>query len=132
MAINRKQAQAYLQEKGLDNSTTKIVLGVLSLKEREEDFKSEFEGKVEKAEKEFAKAKKTFEDKKIKASDAALQKVIDSVLKDLKIGLPDAPKIVGFTDISKAKEIYGQENSESVPVQNSNFERNDFNQHRNY
>ena len=125
MAINKKTAKERMTEKGLDKKTANTFLGFLEL--LESDFEKEIEKSTKKIEDEFERAKQKRKEKITKAENVIYDKFINQFIKEYKIKVP---KNVGFSDISKAKEIYGQENQETNS-QNVESINRDFNHNQN-
>lgn len=129
MAINKKISKEILKDLGLDKTTVDVILTVLNLKEK--DFENEYNLKIQTAEKELEKAKEKFQEKKEKAQNDSLFKVINQTIKDLKIELPTIEK---FEDVEKEivedLELEDEENDESIKPENTNFGNRDFNQSR--
>lgn len=127
--INKKISKEILKDLGLDKTTVDVILTVLNLKEK--DFENEFNLKIQVAEKELEKAKEKFQEKKEKAQNDSLLKVINQTIKDLKIELPTIEKIEDVEkEIVEDLESEDEENDESIKPENTNFGNRDFNQNR--
>lgn len=129
MAINKKISKEILKDLGLDKTTVDVILTVLNLKEK--DFENEFNLKIQTAEKELEKAKEKFQEKKEKAQNDSLLKVINQTIKDLKIELPTIEIVEDVEkEIVEDLESEDEENDESIKPENENFGNRDFNQSR--
>ncbi|MDK2063310.1 hypothetical protein PT447_00050 [Aliarcobacter butzleri] len=133
MAINKKIAKEILEELGLDKTVSEVVLTVLTLKEK--DFDTEFESRIQVAEKELERAKEKYKEKREKTLNDSLVKVISQTLKDLKIEIPSEEKREKIEEVKneslKTEEV---EKVETPISQNVNFENrgfNPYNQNRN-
>ena len=125
MAINKKIAKEILEELGLDKTVSEVVLTVLTLKEK--DFDTEFESRIQVAEKELERAKEKYKEKREKTLNDSLVKVISQTLKDLKIEIPSEAKNEKTEEVEN--EILKTEEVETPISQNVNFENRGFNQY---
>jgi hypothetical protein len=118
--INKKIAKEILEDLNIDKIVSEVVLSVLTLKDK--DVESEFNLKIQSAEKELDKAKEKYKEKREKALNDSHSKVIIQILKDLKFEIPSKDKI----EDSKEEALKVEEVVSTVP-ENTNFGNRDFN-----